>query len=112
MPTRSRSARSKWLQSLFISAATLGVSGSVLAASEPCFEVQLMWAVPGRIPMNDAPFAVYGSDKEVIYRGRADKDGVAHICVARLPTDATILAIPDEPGGSPPSRIFPPESQR
>ena len=90
----------------------LALPGSALAASKPCFEVQLEWAVPGHIPENDAPFVVYDHDKKVLYRGRADKDGVAHICVARLPTDATIDSYLDEPGGSPPSRIFPPEKQK
>lgn len=75
--------------------------------NRPCFEVQLEWAVPGHIPMDDAPFVVYDHDRKVLYRGRSGKDGVAHICADRLPNDATIAPYPDEPGGNGPIRIFP-----
>jgi hypothetical protein len=112
MPTHLKNDRSRGLLLSLVCLGMLALSGSVLAANKRCFEVQLEWAVPGHIPMNDAPFVVYDHKKTVLYRGRADKDGVAHICVARLPADATIDSYPDEPGGSPPSRIFPSEKQQ
>jgi len=110
MRTPSRSGRSSGLPLLLIALGELALSGGAWAAGKPCFEVQLVWAVSGRIPMNDAPFVVYDGNRNVLYRDRADKDGVAHICVDRLPKDATIDSYPDEPGTSnPPSRIFPDE---
>lgn len=60
-----------------------------------CFEIASTWAVPGKPPASDTPYAIYDRDKRELYRGRTDNRGIAHICVNRLPGDATMLLDPD-----------------
>lgn len=77
------------------------------ANSAPCFEVALVWPVPREVPIGNTPYAVYDRERHELYRGKTDAQGIAHICVAQLPTDATLQTDPDGPGSDDPIRIFP-----
>jgi len=100
MPTRSRNVRSEW--GGLIAAAMLVLSGMAHAGTDKrCFEIASRWAVPGNIPASNTAYAVYDRHRRELYRGRTDDKGIAHICVARLPSDATMLLDPDGNSATP-----------
>jgi hypothetical protein len=96
---------------LFIITFFMFQGSNTLAAGKPCVEVNIIWNLPYRVPVSNAPFAVYDHNKKVLYRGQTDKDGIARICIKQLPADATIQANPDESGSSPPKLIFQPKDK-
>lgn len=95
----------KWYPGMFIAFTTALSACATQAKSTACFDVPLAFPVAGDYPADHNKYAVYDHEQRELYRGKTDDKGVAHICVDRLPKNATILLDPGT-NSAKPSPIF------